>query len=130
MIGRIHNVWSDIMQEAANAPLANRVALGPQEKCTFDHTLARIFLKTAEYEKRVVESLKEFYPNRTVKGKIFKVYIAVFSIIRSVANLHGLWRKRTFKRGAGLCGPRSQTTWCVLEPHEMEANYVAPHDAS
>ena len=40
--------------------------------------------------------VKEFYPTRTVEGKNVKVYTVVFSIIRNVADLHGLWRKKTF----------------------------------
>ena len=32
------------------------------------------------------------------------------------------------RHGGGLCGPSSQTIWCVLEPHEMEGNFVAPLD--
>ena len=57
------------MQEATNVPLADRVVLRPQQKDTFDLTSARIFLETPEYQKRVVHSLKEFYPNHTVEGK-------------------------------------------------------------
>ena len=52
-MGRMQEVWSDIMQEAANVPLADRVALRPQKKDTFDLTLARIFLEKPEYQKRV-----------------------------------------------------------------------------
>ena len=84
------------MQEAANVPLAERVALRPQKRDTFDLMSARIFLQKPEFQKRVVELLKEFHPNRTVEGKNVKVYTVVFSIIRSVVDLHGLWRKKTF----------------------------------
>ena len=83
----MQEVWSDIMQEAANVPLADHVALRPQKKDTFDLTSARILLEKPEYQKRVVELLKEFYPNRTVEGKNVKVYTIVFSIFRSVADL-------------------------------------------
>ena len=44
----------------------------------------------------MVELLKEFYPNRTVDGKNVRVYTIVFIIINSVADLHGLRRKKTF----------------------------------
>ena len=27
-----------------------------------------------------------------------------------------------------MCRPSNQTTWCVWEPHEMVANFVAPFD--
>ena len=104
VIGRMQEVWSDIMQEAANVPFADRVALRPQKKDMFDLTPARIFLEKLEYQKRVVELLKEFYPNRTVDGKNVKVYTVVFSIIRSVADLHGLWRKKTFLSDAEVAG--------------------------
>ena len=55
----MQEVWSDIMQ-AANVPLADRVALQPQKKDTVDLTSARIFLEKPEYQKRVVELLLEF----------------------------------------------------------------------
>ena len=61
---------------------------------------ARIFLEKPQYQKRVVELLKEFYPNHTVERKNVKVYTIVISIIRSVADLHGLWRKKTFLKHA------------------------------
>ena len=44
----------------------------------------------------VLELLKEFYPNRTDKGKNVKVYTVVFSIIKSVAKLPTWWRKKAF----------------------------------
>ena len=43
-----------------------------------------------------MELLKEFYPHRTVERKNIKVYTIVFSIIRSVADMHALWRKKAF----------------------------------
>ena len=61
------------MQEAANIPLADRVALWPQTKDMFDLTSVKIFFGKAG-QTRVVELLKEFYPNRTVEGKNVKVY--------------------------------------------------------
>ena len=73
VIGCMQEVSSDIMQEGTNVPLADRVALRPQKKDTFDLTSAGIFLEKPEYQKGVVELLKEFYPNRTVEGK--NVYI-------------------------------------------------------
>ena len=44
----------------------------PQKKDMFDLTSARIFLEKPEYQKRVVELLKEFYPNRIVEGNNVK----------------------------------------------------------
>ena len=44
----------------------------------------------------MVQLLKEFHPNRAVDRKNVKVYTVVFRIIRSVADLHELWRKKTF----------------------------------
>ena len=46
--GRMQEVWSDIVQEATNVPLADRVALRPQKKDTFDLMSARIFLEKPE----------------------------------------------------------------------------------
>ena len=96
VIGRMQEVWSDIVQEPANVPLADGVALRPQKKDALDLTSARIFLEKPEHPKRVVELLKEFYPTCTVEGKNVKGYTIVLSIIRSVAHLHRLWGKKTF----------------------------------
>ena len=49
VIGRMQEVWLDIMEEVANVPLADRVALWPQKQDTFDLTSARIFLEKPEY---------------------------------------------------------------------------------
>ena len=78
--------------------LAQQVALRPQSKDTFDRTSAAICLEKPEYQKGVLELLKEFCPTCTVEGKNVKVYTVVFSIIRCVAHLHGLWREMTFFR--------------------------------
>ena len=83
------------MQEVANVVLADRVALS-QKKDTFDLTSARIFSEKPEYQKRVVELFNEFYPNSTVEGENGKEHTTLFSIIRRVADVHGLWRKKTF----------------------------------
>ena len=45
------------------------------------HRLQYLF-KKPEYHKRVVELLKEFYPNRNVEGKNVRVYKVVFSMYR------------------------------------------------
>ena len=86
----MQEVASDNMQEATNVPLADRVALRPQKEDTFDLTSARILFEKPEYQMRVLELLKEFYPNHTVGGKNIKVYTIACSIIRSIADLHGL----------------------------------------
>ena len=102
---------------------------GLKKKDTFDLTSASIFLEKPEYQKRVVELLKEFYPNRTVEGKNVKVCTFVFSIIRSVADRHRLWRKKTLLSDAEVaCADQAAKQLGVLEPHEMEANFVAPLD--
>ena len=83
-------------------------------------------MEKPEYQKRVVELLKEFYPNRTVEGNNVKVYTFVCSIVRSVTDLQGLWRKKTFLSDTGVACAYQGVR--VLEPHEMEANFVAPLD--
>ena len=82
----MQEVWSDIMQEYANVRLADRLALWPPKKDTFDLTAARIFFEKAEHQKNVVELLKEFYPSCLVRGMNVKVYTIIFRIIRSVAD--------------------------------------------
>ena len=49
--------------------------------------------------------LKEFYPNSNVEEKNVKVYTVAFSVIRSVGDLHGMRRKKTFLSHAEVaCG--------------------------
>ena len=95
IIARMQQVSSD-MQEAATVPLANRFALRPQKKYTFNLTSATVLPEKTEYQNCVVELLKEFYPNHTVEGKNVKVYTFVLRRIRSVAQMDILWRKKTF----------------------------------
>ena len=76
------------MQEAADVPLTERVALRPQKKDTFDLTSARLFIENREYQRKVVELLKQFYPNRSVEDKNLRVYTVVFSMLNSVVQLH------------------------------------------
>ena len=94
IIGRMQEVWSQLMQEAADVPPTERVALRPQKKDTFDLTSARLFIETREYQRKVVELLKEFYPNRGVKNKILRVYTVAFSMLNSVVQLHTVWRQK------------------------------------
>ena len=46
------------MQEAANVPRTELVALRPQKKDTFDLMLARLFIEKREYQRKVVDLLK------------------------------------------------------------------------
>ena len=51
------------MQASQNIPQADRVALRPTKKDAFDLTSARVFLNDTQYQQRVVDLLKEYYPN-------------------------------------------------------------------
>ena len=44
----------------------------------------------------MVELLKEFYPNRSVENKNLRVYTIVFSMLKSVVQLHTVWRQKTW----------------------------------
>ena len=54
----------------------------------------------------------------------------VFSIIKSVTDMHTLWRKKTFlSKSKVACGDHHiQTAWCVMPPRELEADFLAPLD--
>ena len=43
----MQEVGAQLMQEAANVPLTERVALRPQKKDTFDLTSARLFIENS-----------------------------------------------------------------------------------
>ena len=96
IIGRMQEVWSQLMQEAANVPLNERIALRPQKKDTFDLMSARLLIENMEYQRKVVELLKEFYPNRSVENKNLRVYTVVFSMLNGVLQLHTVWRQKTW----------------------------------
>ena len=96
IIGRMQEVWSQLMQEAANVPVTERVALRPQKKDTFDLTSARSFIENREYQRKVVELLKEFYPNLSIENRNLRVYTVVFSMLNSVVQLHTVWRQKTW----------------------------------
>ena len=66
------------------------------EGYTFDLTSARLFIENREYQRKVVELLKQFYPNRSVENKNLRVYTVVFSMLNSVVQLHMVWRKKTW----------------------------------
>ena len=96
IIGRMQEVWSQLMQEAANVPPIKRVALQPQKKDTFDLRSPRLLTENREYQRKVVELLKEFYPNCSVENKNLRVYTVVFSMLNSVVQLHTVWRQKTW----------------------------------
>ena len=94
MIGRLKDVWGDVMQASQNIPQEDRVALRPTKKDAFDLTSARVFLDDTQYEQRVVDLLKEYYPNHRAPNGTIKVYTVVHTMLLALPNLHTLWRKR------------------------------------
>ena len=95
MIGRLKDVWGDLMQASQNIPQVDRVALRPT-KDAFDLTSARIFLDDTQYQQRVVDPLKEYYPNRKAPNGAIKVYTVVHTMLLALTHLHTLWRKKVY----------------------------------
>ena len=88
MIGRLKDVWGDLMQASQNIPQADRVALRPRKKDAFDLTSARVFLDDTQYQQRVVDPLKEYYPNRKAPYGAIKVYTVVHTMLLALTHLH------------------------------------------
>ena len=51
VIGRLKDLWGDLMQASQNIPQADRVALRPTKKDAFDLTSAHVFLDDTQYHK-------------------------------------------------------------------------------
>ena len=96
VIGRLKDVWGNLMQASQNIPQADRVALRPTKKNAFDLTSARVFLDDAQYQQRVVDLLKEYYPNRGAPNGAIKVYTVVHSMLLAPTHLHTWWRKKDY----------------------------------
>ena len=96
MIGRLKDVWGDLMQASQNIPQADRVALRPTKKDAFDLTSARVFLDDTQYQHRVFDLLKEYYPDRRAPNGAIEVYTVVHTILLALTHLHTLWRKKAY----------------------------------
>ena len=96
VIGRLMDVWGDLMQASPKIPQADRVAMRPTKKDAFDLTSARVFLDDTQYQYRVVDLLKEYYPDRRAPNGAIKVYTVVHTILLALTDLHTLWRKRAY----------------------------------
>ena len=75
---------------------ADRVALRPTKKDAFNLTSARVFLDDTQYQHRVVDLLKEYYPDRRGPNGAIKVYTVVQTILLALTHLHTLWRKKAY----------------------------------
>ena len=89
-IGRPKDVRGDLMQASQNIPQADRVALRPTKKDAFDRTSARVFLDDTQYQQRVVDLLKEYYPNGKAPNGAIKVYTVVQTMLLALTHLHTL----------------------------------------
>ena len=88
VIGRVKELWGDWMQASQNIPQAYRVALHSAKKC--------VFLDDAQYQQRVVDLLKEYYPNCKAPNGAMKVYTLVYTMLLVLAHVHTLWRKKVY----------------------------------
>ena len=96
MIGRLKDVWGDLVQASQNIPQADRAPLRPTKKDAFDLTSARVFLDDTQYQQRVVDLLKEYYPNRKAPNGAIKVYTVVHTMLLALTHLHTLWRNKVY----------------------------------
>ena len=96
VIGRLKDVSGDLMQASQNIPQADRVALRPTKKDAFDLTSARVFLDDTQYQHRVVDLLKEYYPHHRAPNGATKVYTVVHTILLALAQFRTLWRKKAY----------------------------------
>ena len=84
------------MQASQNIPQADRVALRPTKKDAFDQNSARVFLDDTQYQRRVDDLLKEYYPDRRAPNGAIKEDTVVHTILLALTNLHTLWRKKAY----------------------------------
>ena len=96
VIARLKDVSGDLMQASQNIPQADHVALGPTTKDSFDLTSAPVFLDDTKYQQRVVDLLKEYYPNRKAPNGAIKVYTVVHTMWLALTHLHTLWRIKVY----------------------------------
>ena len=96
VIGRLEDVWGDLLQASRNIPEADRVALCPTKKDAFDLTSAQVFLDDTQYQQRVVDLLKEYYPNCKAPNGAIKVYTVVPTMLLALTHLHTVWRKKDY----------------------------------
>ena len=96
MIGLLKDVWGDLMPASQKIPQADHVALRPTKKDVFDLTSARVFLGDKQYRQRVVDLLKEYYPNRKAPNGAIKVYTVVPSMLLALTHLHTLWGQNVY----------------------------------
>ena len=81
VIGCLKDVWGDLIEASQNIAQAKRVALRLTKKDAFDLTSARVFLDDAQYQQRVVDLIKEYYPNRRAPNEAIKAYTVVHTML-------------------------------------------------
>ena len=96
MIGRLKDAWGNLIQASQNILQADRVALRPTKKDTLDLTSARVFLDDTQYQQRVVNLLKEYYPNGRAPNGAIKVYTVMHTMLLALTQLHTLWRRKVY----------------------------------
>lgn len=94
-VGALQDLWGEFSQEAKRIPVSERVAQRPTSEKQFDLTSARMFLENSTWQMKLVNTLREYYPDRTVEGGKLKVYTVIQSLLFSVARLHKIWRTKT-----------------------------------
>ena len=72
------------------------MALRPTKKDAFDLTSARVFLDDTQYQQRVVDLFKEYYPKCKAPNGAKKVYTVVHTMLLALTHLHTLWRKKVY----------------------------------
>ena len=96
VMGRLKDLWGDLMQASQDIPQAECVALRPTKKDTFDLTSAHVFLDDTQYQQRVVDLHKEYYPNRKAPNGAIKVYTVVHTMLVALTHLHTLWTRKVY----------------------------------
>ena len=96
---------SEITHEAAQIPVAERLAPRKTKLGAFDLTTARIFLEGPAYRRRVVSVLQEHLGDVEVAGTL--LWVGVNSILSTLAYMHSIWRTKDFYTDAQVALYRS-----------------------
>ena len=95
-VGRLKEFWAEFTQEVARIPVSERIAIRPTKDGQFDITSSHFFRMNPIWQQRVVDLIREFYPQKRVQGHPYYVHIVLHALMTCVAKLQTLWHYKAW----------------------------------
>ena len=109
-VGRLKEIWAEFTQEVARIRISEHIAMRPMKDGQCGNTLSRSFLTQPLWQRRVVDLIREFYPQKRVEGHPYFVHAVLHSVLSCVAKLQTLWHHKAWLTDAQVEEGKSATT--------------------